>query len=121
AAVEGLRFEIEELLSSRVCFDFVKFSVARQIQGGRKERLVKFGYANSFLENLRTQEQPVDQDYGLFLGSQIFKERVGIAEFYQPFFAPALNLACNGKFNEIKADPATQEFLDFKSKTLDSC
>jgi len=57
----------------------------------------------------------------LIFGGRTYRTNLASAEFYQSFFGPALNLACNATLNETQASLAVQDFLAFKSRTLGSC
>ena len=54
-------------------------------------------------------------------GALIYRENLATAVFYQTYFGPALNFACNGEYNEIKPNVEVQHFLERKSNSLDSC
>ena len=54
-------------------------------------------------------------------GALIYRENLATAVFYQTYFGPALNFACNGVYNEIKQTEQVQRFLERKSNSLDSC
>ena len=54
-------------------------------------------------------------------GALTYRQNLAAAAFYQTYFGPALNFACNGEYNEIKPNVEVQHFLDRKSNSLDSC
>src|SRR4051812_13803767 len=57
----------------------------------------------------------------LIFGGRTYRANLASAEFYQSHFGPALNLACNRTFNDVSANPAVKDFLEYKSRTLGSC
>jgi hypothetical protein len=54
-------------------------------------------------------------------GALTYRHNLTSALFYQTYFGPALNFACNGEYNEIKPNVEVQHFLERKSNSLDSC
>jgi hypothetical protein len=54
-------------------------------------------------------------------GALTYRENLATAAFYQAYFGPGLNFACNGEYNEIKPNEEVQRFLERKSNGLDSC
>lgn len=57
----------------------------------------------------------------LVVGGRTYRAHVAMAAFYQPFFGPALNLVCNGTFNDVQDTPPVKDFLELKSRALGSC
>lgn len=57
----------------------------------------------------------------LILGARTYRENIASAGFYQSSFGPALNFACNGKFNPIKPNEAVQNFLEQTSSNPPAC
>ncbi len=54
-------------------------------------------------------------------GTQSYRTQLETAFFYQPSFGPALNFACNGKFNRINSNETVDAFLERRTTTLPGC